>query len=168
MSRSRTWCPGLAVVLALVLAACAPTAPTRVEPRPAPALSGVDLEGTHRDVAELEGSVVVVSVWASWCGPCRDEIPVLARAQERLGPAGLVVLGLNFRDNPDAAGQFLAEVRPPFPSVADPKGTIAVGWGVSSLPQSFLLDRHGQVVAQRSGPVTDAWVDDVVVPEVRS
>lgn len=161
----------LTLLMALVLAACSsPTAPPQPisAPAPAPALQGSDFDGRNHDLAQYAGSVVVVSVWASWCGPCREEIPILARAQERLGPEGLIVLGVNFRDNPDAAKQFLAEERPSFPSVADPRGTVAVAWGVAALPQSFLVDRDQRVVARHVGPVTDAWIDATVAAQVRA
>lgn len=167
MSRTRVLAAGLVLVAAVCLAACARAPVGERERQPAPALQGVDFEGTHHDLGQHKGSVVVVSAWASWCGPCRDEIPVLARAQQRLGPDGLIVLGLNFRDNPDAAKEFLAAERPPFRSVMDPRGTISVAWGVAALPQSFLLDRDQNVVARHVGPVTDAWIKDTVEPEVR-
>lgn len=156
-----------APLLALILLTSCTPADSTQQPQPAPPLSGPGMDGVHYDLADLEGSVVVVSVWASWCGPCRQEIPVLSRAQEELGPEGLVVLGLNFRDHPSAAQEFVEEEQPGFPSVVDNKGTISVGWGVSALPQTFLVDRQGRVVERHFGAVTDTWVKDVVAPEVR-
>jgi len=156
----------LAVVLALALAGCGSSGEPDL-PRPAPALAGADLDGVHRDLAELEGSVVLVAAWASWCGPCWDEAPVLDRAQERWGADGLEVLGLNVRDVPRAAENFVARTGARFPSVVDPDGTVSVDWGVWGMPHHFLVDRTGAVVAHRAGPVTEDWLESVIPAQVR-
>lgn len=147
----------------LVLGGCAPPPAYRL---PAPPLSGEDLGGQPRDLASLEGSVVIVPVWASWCGPCRDEVPVLEDALARWGADDLAVLGINMRDRDDSARQFLAEHGASYPSVVDPRGTVAVGWGVTTLPVTFLVDRDGQVVARHTGVVTNEWLDRVVAEEL--
>lgn len=164
MKYSRPRTALIAILAALVLTGCGPTVQLD---EAAPELRGTDLDGTYRDITELEGSVVVVAVWASWCGPCREEVSVLSNAQERLGPEGLMVLGLNFQDNPNSAREFVAEEQASFPSVVDRDGTISVGWGVTGIPQSFLVDRDGKIVARHFGAVTEEWIEDVVAPEVR-
>lgn len=153
------------MLVILVSCSCTTGVPEQ-DPYPAPSLNGSDLEGRQWNLEEHRGAVVLVSVWASWCGPCRDEVPVLSDIDTRYGPEDLQVLGLIFRDNPDAARQFIEEEHPTFPSVVDPKGTIAVEWGVTALPQSFLVDRSGTVVARHFGAVTQEWIDDVVIPQV--
>lgn len=152
-----------AFAVILVLSGCAPPP---AYPLPAPPLSGEDLDGQAQDLAALEGSVVIVPVWASWCGPCRDEVPVLQDALTRWGEEGLEVLGINMRDRDDSARAFLDEHGGDYPSVVDPRGTVAVGWGVTTLPVTFLVDREGQVVARHPGVVTDAWLDEVVADQV--
>ena len=156
----------LAMVLAalIVLAGCAP-APPPAYPLPAPPLSGADLAGQARDLSGLDGSVVIVPVWASWCGPCRDEVPLLEEALERWDEE-LEVLGINMRDRDDSARRFLEEHGGSYPSVVDPRGTVAVGWGVTTLPVTFLVDRQGQVVARHTGVVTREWLDEIVAAEV--
>lgn len=161
----RAWQLMAAAAALLLLAACAPVV-SQEDPWPAPELQGTDFDGDAWDIDELRGSVVVVTVWASWCGPCRDEVPVLSAAEQELGPEGLKVLGVVFRDNPDAARQFVEEEEPAYPSVLDPEGTISVAWGVSALPQSFLVNRNGEVVDRHFGAATDEWIADVVAPEV--
>lgn len=158
--------PG-AAVLAVVLTACSPGGGVPAQdPYPAPTLDGTDMSGEHWDLQDHRGSLVLVSVWASWCGPCREEVPVLSDVDRRFDDDDLLVLGLVFRDNPDAARQFVEEEQPTFPSVVDADGTIAVDWGVSALPQTFLVDQEGAVVARHFGAVTEEWVDDVVVSRV--
>ncbi|MFW2514584.1 TlpA family protein disulfide reductase [Demequina sp. SO4-13] len=162
MTRAARWC--WAVAVATALGACAATS----GPQPAPPLEGEGLRGEQIELAGLRGDVVVVTVWASWCAPCRDEVPVLHRALQRWDDQGFAVVGVNFRDHPDAAAQFVEQEQVAFPSVADPEGAIAVSWGVRGLPQTFLIDRSGDVAARKVGPVDDAWIDDVVAPEVAS
>src|SRR5688572_19770907 len=88
------------LLLMLGLAGCAqPPA----YPLPAPPLTGEDLAGDRRSLADLRGSVVIVPVWASWCGPCRDEVPVLQDALGRWEDEGVAVLGINMRDHPPSA-----------------------------------------------------------------
>lgn len=150
-------------VLTAGLAGCAED----VDPAPAPPLSGASLVGDPIDIEDHHGDVVLVTAWASWCGPCRDEVPVLNRALEELGHEGLRIVGVNFRDHPDAAQQFVDRHRPTFPSVTDPDGALGVSWGVGALPQSFLVDRDGLVVERLFGPVSAEWIADVVTAEVR-
>jgi DsbE subfamily thiol:disulfide oxidoreductase len=155
------------LVLAALASGCTVEEPVQVATA-APPLAGTDFAGEAWDVENLAGSVVLVTMWASWCAPCREEVPVLDRAQELHAARGLVVLGVNTQDSADAAQGFLAAEQPAFPSVVDPDGTIAVEWGVRGLPESFLVDRSGKVVARRTGPVDDAWITEVVVPVVTS
>jgi cytochrome c-type biogenesis protein CcmF len=160
---------GVAVLVAVpAVALAAAGCGARAEaPEPAPPLAGPDLDGVARDIADLEGSVVLVPAWASWCGPCVDEMPVLAEAAERHEDDGLVVLGLNVRDLPGNARAFAERHDVAFPSVSDPDGTTAVGWGLRGLPMTYLVDREGRLVETRVGPVDEAWIEDVVAEEVR-
>ncbi|RLV56280.1 TlpA family protein disulfide reductase [Aeromicrobium phragmitis] len=159
--------PLLAVVavLAIILASACSGAPA-VEGTTAK-LSGEDLNGSHHDIADYAGEVVIVTVWASWCAPCRDEVPVLTDASERFGPEGLRVLGINFRDNADAARTFAAEAGITYPSIVDLNGAKSIDWGVVGIPQSFLVNREGVVVDRVSGTITEEWIASRVVEELR-
>ena len=161
----RRWGATAFVVASLVLTAGC-EAEADAGPRPAPGLSGQDLEGDHHDLADLAGDVVIVNAWASWCGPCREEMPVLARAQDSLGDAGLQVLGLNVRDRPEAAAQLIEDTEAGFPSIVDPDGRHAVTWGVRGMPQTFLVDRSGDIVDLTFGAVDDEWIESTVAPLV--
>lgn len=166
-----------AVALALVLAVGGGTA-AAVEltgrlpsatalPRPAPELAGPGLHGEALDLDELRGSVVVVPAWASWCAPCEEEVPVLEQALDRLGPDGLVVLGMNVHDRPRSARAFTGPDGPPgYPSVLDEDGRFAVEWGLRGVPETFVVDRDGDVVAHHLGAVTAEWVESTVAPVV--
>jgi cytochrome c biogenesis protein CcmG/thiol:disulfide interchange protein DsbE len=166
----------LATVVAVIAAAVAvldsgigrdPTVvPARAVGGPAPALRGTTLDGANFDLADNRGSVVLVNVWASWCGPCRDEIPLLDAAARGLGPRGLMVVGVDTQDNPQRARTFLAEVAGTvaYQSVDDSAGRVAVDWGTFGVPETFLVDRDGTVRARVVGEVSPRWIDDQVVP----
>jgi cytochrome c biogenesis protein CcmG/thiol:disulfide interchange protein DsbE len=143
--------------------------PARAVGGPAPALRGTTLDGATFDLAANRGSVVLVNVWASWCGPCRDEIPLLDAAARGLGPRGLMVVGVDTQDKPQRARTFLAEVAGTvgtiaYPSVDDSAGRVAVDWGTFGVPETFVVDRDGIVRARVVGEVSPRWIDDQVVP----
>lgn len=140
----------------------------RVDPlvgEPAPALAGRTLAGSQLDLADLRGSVVLVNVWAAWCAPCRDELPVLVAAERRLGERGLRVVGIDIRDGERQARELLAEAGgDPAASVVDPQGRLAGKWQVRGVPETFVVDADGTVRALRVGAVTAEWIDDHVDP----
>ncbi|MET7752243.1 TlpA disulfide reductase family protein [Micromonospora sp. NPDC005367] len=162
----------LVVVVGVVLAAGLRTGPAQTTgaagdpiPAPAPALNGNTLDGGRFDLTEARGQVVLVNVFASWCGPCRDELPLLADTARRWSPHGLRVVGLNLRDGPEAVRALLAETGTTEITVLpDPDGTQAVRWGVRGVPETFVVDRDGRIVARQQGVVTRQWLDQRVAP----
>jgi cytochrome c biogenesis protein CcmG/thiol:disulfide interchange protein DsbE len=175
--RRRTWG---ALVLVLVVAAAGfalarqlgsdPDAGESVlVGHPAPALSGRTLDGARFDLARWRGEIVLVNVWGSWCGPCRQEQPLLAAAYSSLQARGLHMVGIDVKDRTADARAFLATYgQATWPSVADPDGAHAVDWGTFALPETYLVGRDGTVVAKSVGPVTADWIDREVVPLLRA
>ncbi|GAA1146076.1 TlpA family protein disulfide reductase [Nesterenkonia lutea] len=161
----RGFLPTLALAAAALLLAGCQSEPEG--PREAPPLVGADLDGQLRDISDHAGDVIVVNTWASWCAPCRDEMPVLAAAQESLQDEGFQVMGINVRDRPESAARLVEETGVPFPSIVDPDGTLAVEWGVLGMPQTFVVDRQGHIVDHVFGAVDQAWVESTVEPLVR-
>jgi cytochrome c biogenesis protein CcmG, thiol:disulfide interchange protein DsbE len=134
---------------------------------PAPELSGRTMTGATADLRTLRGRVVLVTVWASWCPPCRQELPVLAATRDRLGARGVSVLGILTRDQSAQARALLREVGAgQLTSVLDPAGALAVTWGATGVPETFVVDRAGTIRARRLGPVTAEWVRRYVDPLV--
>jgi cytochrome c biogenesis protein CcmG/thiol:disulfide interchange protein DsbE len=133
----------------------------------APTLRGTDLSGQLFDLTGLHGDVVLVSVWASWCRPCRAELPLLAEAARN--HPGLQVVGLDFRDSATPARDLLAATGAErIRSVQDPDGRLGIEWGVFGVPESFLVDRAGTVRARRVGAVDQAWLQAATDPLLRA
>ena len=120
-------------------------------------------EGTG-SLAEHKGKVVVLNVWASWCDPCRSEMPLLQRTHERIAGQDALVLGIDSQDASDDAMKFLRDNKIHFPSLRDRDGEYANDLGVAALPETFLIDREGKIAALWRGPVDQAWLDEHLDP----
>ncbi len=125
---------------------------------------GSDATGSLDD---YRGKVVLVNFWGSWCPPCTDELPLLEKTHKEMTKAGGLVLGINSLDNTEAALEFVDDLGVTFPSLRDGDGDVGDEWGAAQLPESFLLDREGRVAALIQGPVTQAFIDDEVLPLTR-
>lgn len=111
--------------------------------------------------ADLKGKVTLVNFFASWCVPCRAEHPVLAEIDR----AGIVLVGINYKDKPDDAKAFLAEQGNPYRFVAvDRVGRTGIDFGVYGVPESYLIDRRGVIRLKETGPLTPEIVRDQIVP----
>jgi DsbE subfamily thiol:disulfide oxidoreductase len=140
----------IAITLAL-LSACSereadsPLGVARVDD-PLPRLAGETLEGGRLDAAaHADGSVLVINVWADWCGPCRREQPQLVELAERYERRGVRFLGINYQDDRHAARAWVDEFEVPYPSLFDPWGRSAASLGFPALPDTFVVDRQGTI-----------------------
>jgi len=141
---------------------------TVVLDQPAPDLVGSALDGSPFDLAEYRGSIVVINVWASWCAPCRTELPLLAEAARAWSSAGVVVVGVNVRDTPEAARELLAQAQATdLITVTDPTGEVAVSWGVRGVPETFVVDRGGRLRLWAQGVIDAMWLRDRIEPMVQ-
>ena len=124
------------------------------------------LEGAGETLAlrDLRGRVVVLNFWASWCDPCREESPLLDRWHRRIEARGGTVLGVDVLDVADDARDFVDEYGLGYPQVRDGEGTILGEYEVVGYPETYLIDRQGQIAAKRQGPVDEDWLREEVLP----
>lgn len=132
---------------------------------PLPALEGLRGPGGALpgiDLAALKGRPALVNVWASWCGPCRDEHPVL---MELAKDPRFALVGINYKDAPENARRFLGQYGLPYAAVGvDPKGRAAIEWGVYGVPETFVLSKEGTIVYKFTGPLTPDKVRSTLLP----
>ena len=139
----------------LLVARPAPAAIARVG-EPAPDFVLADLNGNALRLADLGGRPVIVNFWASWCGPCVEEFPLLAAAAEQHRGDGLAVVGIVFRDRSEAARAFMARMGGAWPAAMDPGEDVARRYGVIGPPATFFIDRDGTVSVRQIGQLSAA------------
>jgi cytochrome c biogenesis protein CcmG/thiol:disulfide interchange protein DsbE len=160
----------VAVPLALligVLATRPPSATRAVRSplvgKPAPPIESVTVDGHQAGLSEMRGRWVVVNFFATWCVPCRQEHPDLVRfSQEHEAAGDASVLGVVYSDNTQAVREFRDANGGTWPMLTDPKGRIALDYGVSGVPESFLVGPDGVVVAKLLGGVRADDLDQLL------
>lgn len=113
-------------------------------------------------LSELRGKAVLLDFWASWCGPCRAEMPVLARIHERHKDDGLVVVGINTSEGEGRTAINARQLRIPFPVVYDDDNRIADSYGVHGLPTLVVVSRTGKIIAIRAGTASESALEELV------
>jgi thiol-disulfide isomerase/thioredoxin len=125
--------------------------------QPGAPLALQDLTGKPVDLAALKGDVVLVNFWATWCEPCRDEMPALDKLQRTLGPKRFRVIGVNVGEGEPRIRQFLEHTPVSFPILRDSAMETMKAWRVRVLPASFLVDKNGMLRYQLVGETN--WED---------
>lgn len=120
-----------------------------------PDFTGHTADARQLSLSELRGKVVLINFWASWCRECRPEMPVLQSLHRELAARGLVIVGINAREDARAVARYAEELGLTFPLVLDPAGKINDLYGVIGLPTTFVVARDGRAVALAVGP--RAW-----------
>jgi cytochrome c biogenesis protein CcmG, thiol:disulfide interchange protein DsbE len=111
----------------------------------APEIALKDLSGKPVKLAELKGKVVLVDFWASWCAPCREELPVLDALYKKYKDKGLVIIGVGLDRDADKLTKFLRGVSLSFPVVHDPAGAVANKYEPPKMPSSYVIDKRGLI-----------------------
>jgi cytochrome c biogenesis protein CcmG/thiol:disulfide interchange protein DsbE len=146
--------------------------PSALIGRPAPATALPPVAALVRDGAPVPGiapetfagAVTLVNVWASWCVPCHDELPLLMKLAE---DKRIRLVGINYKDQPDNARRFLGRYGNPFVAVgADGNGRASIEWGVYGVPETFIVGRDGRIAYKLVGPITEGNLDKALKPAI--
>ena len=139
---SRTWM-SLILICSLSLVAVAPA--NAASARPAPNFTLKSLSGKNLKLSEMTGNVVLINFWASWCGPCREEMPLLNALHKKYEPLGFTVLGVNVEEQTDLARGFLNDFPVDFPVLLDKKNEVSKLYNVIAMPTTVVVDRDGNM-----------------------
>jgi cytochrome c biogenesis protein CcmG/thiol:disulfide interchange protein DsbE len=121
---------------------------------PAPNFVLADLDGNPLRLEDLRGRPVIVNFWATWCGPCVAEFPLLQAAAVAHQGDGLAVVGIVFRDRSAPAREFMARMGATWPAAMDPGDVVATRFGIIGPPDSFFIDRNGVIVGRQIGQLS--------------
>ncbi len=135
-------------------------APAPVVGAPAPDFTLADLSGTQVSLSDFKGQVVLLNFWATWCPPCKLEMPTLQQHYVDFKDQGLVVVGVEAGEPKAEVQAFAAEQRLTFPILADEKSAVTDQYRVLALPTTFVIDRQGVIVRQHRGMMDEAQVDE--------
>jgi thiol-disulfide isomerase/thioredoxin len=136
----------LGYVIFTLVASSAALIPAWSEPTgPAPNFTLTDRSGNFVSLEDLRGQVIMINFWASWCGPCREEMPLLEQIHQRYEALGFTLLGVNVEENPDDGKAFLRERPVSFPVLYDPQNGISKLYDVIAMPSTVIIDRQGNV-----------------------
>ncbi|MBW8329695.1 MAG: TlpA family protein disulfide reductase [Thiobacillus sp.] len=126
---------------------------TRQAPKPAPALKLKDLDGATHDLGQLKGRVVLINFWATWCPPCRREMPSMERLSQAFKGEAFSVLAVDVGEDADTIETFTGQLDtlPTFPILLDTRSQAMQAWQVAGLPTTFLVDPQGHIVASAIG-----------------
>lgn len=112
-------------------------------------------------VADLKtDGLKLVNFWASWCGPCRVEHPTL----EAMAEEGIVIHGVNYKDQSKNALSFLNSLGNPYTKVGKDEGRTGVDWGATGVPETFIIDSDGKVLYRHAGPITKRILEETIRP----
>lgn len=133
------------------------------EPGDFPAVSLRQFEGM---LVGLQGQPVVVNIWASWCAPCRTEMPLLQDAAEAFAGRA-TILGVASNDDPGSAATFLDEIGATYPNVFDPSGEIRVALGLTAYPTTYVFGRDGSMLARVDGGISEQRLAGLIEDALR-
>ncbi|MDQ6911524.1 MAG: TlpA family protein disulfide reductase [Verrucomicrobiota bacterium] len=135
----------------------------------APAWDLKDLEGKPVKLSDFKGKVVLLNFWATWCPPCREEIPALIALQNTYKDQGLVVIGLSVdQGGPAAVKSFAKRMKINYPIVLGDEKTAAAYGNVQVIPTTFFIDRAGDIVGEREGGADQATFEAAIAPLLKN
>jgi len=132
----------------------------------APDFSVEDMDGAVHTLSAYRGKVVILNFWATWCPPCREEMPSMERAWQKLRHEDIVMLAVNVGEDEDTVFEFTASYPVEFPLLLDRKSEVIGNWPVRGLPTTFVIDPQGKIVYRAIGGRD--WDDPGVLKKIRA
>jgi len=145
MSFTRKWQYYSLVSLFAILVSGLLIAPVEAKKVKSPDFTLKSREGKNVRLSDFRGQVVLLNFWASWCGPCRQEMPILDQLHKKYGKSGFSVLGVNLDAKSAKAIKYLKDTPVNFTVLYDPKGEVSEMYGVQAMPSTVIIDRDGNV-----------------------
>jgi peroxiredoxin len=156
----RTWMGVTAVILMTVSSVTA-----GIKETAAPDFTLKSVGGENLKLSEYRGEVVLINFWASWCGPCRQEMPVLSELHDKYKALGFTVLGVNVEEDSSKARKLLQEMSVSFPVLLDNESVVSKQYDVIAMPSTVLVDRNGNMRYLHKG--YKPGLEDVYLQQVR-
>jgi peroxiredoxin len=139
---------------------------TTLNKTPAPDFKLLDVDEKEHTLADYKGKPVIVNFWATWCPPCRKEIPSMNRAWHKIKDEGIAMIAINVGESADEVFAFTAEYPIDFTVLLDEEGKVSTTWPIRGLPTTFILDPEGNLVYQAVGG--REWDADEILDQVRA
>lgn len=145
--------PLMILCLAFLMTACDRAPEVAEVGKPAPQFKLVDTKGKTWDLAELKGRVVFLNFWATWCPPCREEMPSMQRLFASMPSDRFIMLAVLSNDDPAIADSLAAKIGATFPILIDPGSKTAQAYGLTGVPETFIIDKNGVLREKFMGAV---------------
>ncbi len=159
----------LVLVVAFITTGCEAKPPQSLTPMAAkpnaPAFSLIDMDDAIHTLSEYKGKPVIINFWATWCPPCREELPSMNRAWEKIKDEGIEMIAINVGEDEDTIFAFSGEYPIDFTVLLDESGDEIKKWPIKGLPTTFVLDPSGRIIYQAIGG--REWDDDLILDKVR-
>ena len=127
------------------------------KPVPAEDFTLGTIDGSQSSLSSYKGKVVFLSFWATWCGPCKQELPSIEAMYKKLAGRGFEVVAVDIGEDKDKVSQFVKANNLTFPVLVDGNAAVGVAWGASSIPTNYLIDRSGRILARVVGFDGTEW-----------
>jgi peroxiredoxin len=155
---------GLLLILALVVTGCSGSSEASVKKGVSQGSYALDfaletMDGSKASLSDYGGSVVLVNFWATWCPPCRDEIPHFEEAYQAYKDEGLVVMGVNFQESAAEVEPFVERLGVTYPILLDESGRVVKEYRAVGLPTSVFIDRDGVIQVRHSGYLSEGQLE---------
>ncbi len=135
------------------------------DPKPAPNFTLLDMDGEKHQLSDYAGLPVIINFWATWCPPCRAEMPSMERAWDKIKEQGIMMLAINVGEDEDTIFRFLGDYPANFTILSDLSGSVSEQWPLRGLPTTFVVSPDGKIVYQAIGG--REWDDEKLLDLIR-